>query len=186
MPELYQRKIDQIPQEIDAFIDILRRERAKSYLEIGSQYGGSLWRVATALPVGSRIVSVDLPHGNKETEAHLRECCADLKALGYDAHLITDDSTKPEVIWSVELLGPFDAIFIDGNHTLPMVTQDWQNYRGVGKIIAFHDIAWDKPTRPGRLPIEVKALWDQIKKPYRHQEIIANGSDKGIGVIWRG
>lgn len=180
---LYKQKIDQVPSEIDAFIEILHKERVRSYLEIGSQYGGSLWRVANALPQGSRIVSVDLPNGN--TGDHLRECCADLKGRGYDVHLVTDDSTKPEVVWSVTLLGPFDAIFIDGNHTLPMVTKDWENYRGIGKIVAFHDIAWDKQPRPNRLPIEVNKLWHTIKTPYRHQEIIAPGSDKGIGVIWR-
>jgi hypothetical protein len=44
---------------------LLQREGVRSYLEIGSKFGGSLWRVANSLPPGSRIVSVDLPNGTK-------------------------------------------------------------------------------------------------------------------------
>ena len=34
--------------EIAQFIDLLKRENVKSYLEIGSKHGGSLWRVGWA------------------------------------------------------------------------------------------------------------------------------------------
>jgi cephalosporin hydroxylase len=38
--------IMQVDAEIDAFAEILARENIKSYLEIGSKFGGSLMRVA--------------------------------------------------------------------------------------------------------------------------------------------
>jgi hypothetical protein len=58
-----------------AFAPLLVREGVTSYLEVGSKFGGSLWRAANALPKGSRIVSVDLPGGTKawkESEASLK------------------------------------------------------------------------------------------------------------------
>lgn len=87
--------------ELAAFIDLLKKENVGSYLEIGSKFGGSFWPISNSLPKGSRVVSVDLPHGDKsfkENEGHLRECVGALKQRGYDAHLIIGDSTDKAVI----------------------------------------------------------------------------------------
>jgi predicted O-methyltransferase YrrM len=181
---LYKTKIAQVDYEIDTFIALLKRENVRSYLEIGSQYGGSLWKVANSLPVGSRIVSIDYPQGD-HTAGPLKECVKELRRIGYDAHSFLGDSTSAELVGKAAALAPFDCVFIDGNHTYDYVAKDWKNYEPRGKIVALHDIAWDRPVRPGRLPIEVSKLWREIKGGYRHQEIIAPGSEKGIGVIWR-
>ena len=88
----------QDPAEIATFCDLLKREGVGSYLEIGSKFGGSLWRAATALPVGSLIVSVDMPGGTKawkESEASLKACHAELQRLGYRTHAIWGDSGDP-------------------------------------------------------------------------------------------
>src|SRR5262245_59820978 len=88
----------QHPGEVSELIAIFAGNDVKSYLEIGSKFGGSLWTIACSLPKGSRLVSVDLPHGKTDSLAHLRVCIASLKAKGYDAHLIIGDSTAPEII----------------------------------------------------------------------------------------
>ena len=83
-------EILQVPEEIDGLKDVLVREGVLSFLEIGSKFGGSLWKIGSALPVGSRIVSVDLPQGTKawkESSKSLEKCIQDLKKLGQDAHL---------------------------------------------------------------------------------------------------
>lgn len=175
--------------EIAAFIEILKREGVSRYLEIGSKHGGSLWRIANALPGGSRIVSVDLPHGDgsfKESQGPLEECVAALKAKGHDAHLILGDSTDAGVVEQVKALAPFDACFIDANHTLPYVTKDWENYGPMCRIVAFHDIGWKARPEPSKkMPIEVPQLWSAIKGGYRHDEINLDPRDNGIGVLWR-
>jgi predicted O-methyltransferase YrrM len=172
--------------EFDWFTTILKSENVKSYLEIGSRWGGSLLLAARALPIGSRIVSVDLPWGDRASEPELKATIAQLKTEGYDAHLRLGDSTDPETICIVQALGPYDAIFIDANHTLPYVTADWENYSHMGRIIAFHDIGWvPRPAPSNKLPIEVPVLWSSLKKQYRHKEIKLHPRDNGIGVLWR-
>jgi predicted O-methyltransferase YrrM len=187
MADLYKSKYLQNDAELNAFIALLKRENVTSYLEIGSKFGGTLWRIANSLPKGSRILSVDLPWGDRATEPHLLACVAELNKLGYRAHVTTDDSTNPEVVAAVSKHAPFDAIFIDANHTEPYVREDFKNYGQMGRIIAFHDIAWNHPTKPGRLPIDVPRVWDDIKRLYRHEEIRLDpgGRDNGIGVLFR-
>lgn len=182
---MYRSKVAQVDTELAGFIALLQEEGVRSFLEIGSQYGGSLWRIANALPKGARIVSVDLPWGDGATKPHLEAAIAALNEQGYRAEAIFGDSTDPDIVARVQALGPFDAIFIDGNHTLPVVTKDWENFGPLARIVAFHDIAWDSPVRPGRLPIEVSHLWRSIRGAYRHEQFVAPGSEKGIGVLWR-
>ena len=175
--------------EMARFIDILKREGVRSYLEIGSKFGGSLWRVGNTLPPGSRIVCVDLPQGDgspKETRPHLIECHEALRARGYDAHQFLGDSTDTTIIDAVRKLGPFDACLIDANHTETYVRADWENYGSLCRIVAFHDIGWlPRPEPSKKMPIDVPKVWNEIKASYRHEEIRECPRDNGIGVLWR-
>ena len=133
-------------REITALVDLIGREGALSYLEIGAKFGGSLRRVAEAMPAGSRIVAVDMPKGTKawpESSNSLQTVINDLVAKGYDARVIWADSQSLETVERVRRLGPFDAMLIDADHRLPGVTKDWQNYGPMASgLVAFHDIAW--------------------------------------------
>ena len=84
MPMTYETAALQCRSELEAFIALLQKEEVKSYLEIGGKYGGSLWPIANALPIGSRVVCCDLPQG--DTLRHLHECLAALRRKGYDTH----------------------------------------------------------------------------------------------------
>jgi len=177
--------------ELNDLIEVLRAEGVRSYLEVGSKFGGSLWRVARSLPKGSRVVSVDLPHGDKsfkESQAPLEECVRALMVKGYDAHLILGDSTAADVVERVRALGPYGAVFIDANHTLPYVRKDWDNYGPMGKIVALHDIGFHRSggMPPGKKPIEVPIFWKELKATgkYRTLDIRRDKQDNGIGVIW--
>lgn len=176
--------------EIEGLASILAEEGAMSFLEIGSKFGGSLMKVAERLPRGARIVSVDLPSGTRvwpESKKSLEAAIAGLKASGYDTHLIWGDSTDPKIIEQVRKLGPFDAIFIDANHTLPYVEKDWSNYGPMGKVVAFHDIAWHRAPEWVGTRIDVPQFWDRVKHDFRHVELkfCETGKNNGIGVLWR-
>src|SRR5689334_18078350 len=109
-------------KELAEYLALLQAEGVRSYLEVGAKYGGCLWRVAHALPVGSRVVSIDLPYGDgsfKKSEPHLEECIEALKAKGYDAHLFFGDSTSQKAIDFAANLGPFDCVMIDADHSEP-------------------------------------------------------------------
>jgi predicted O-methyltransferase YrrM len=185
--DMYRTYRQQVEAELVWLIDLLRREGVASYLEVGSKFGGSLWRIANSLPQGSRVVSVDLPWGDKSTQPHLEECVAELRRTGYDAHLLLGDSTHPDIVAGVRELGPFDACLIDANHTLPYVRQDWQNYGSLCRIVAFHDIAWrDRPERKStKYPIQVPQFWEEVRQDHPYQEIKVEPRDNGIGVLWR-
>jgi len=172
--------------ELAEFIELIKAEKVTRYLEIGCKHGGSLWRIGNALPKGARIVAVDLPHGDasfKESQPHLEECVKQLRKR-CDAHLIIGDSTDPEIIAQVARLGPYDLCFIDANHTEAYVYSDWKAYRPLSRMIAFHDIGWNRAQPKGKMPIDVPKVWDVIKRDYRHKEIKHCPHDNGIGIIW--
>lgn len=184
--------IMQVNAEIDALADVFRKEGVRSFLEIGSKFGGSLERLANAMPTGSRVVSVDLPRGTRawpQSEAELKATVGRLRLKGYDTHLIWGDSTAPDVVAKVKDLGPFDAVFIDANHTTPFLWKDWENYGSIGKIVAFHDIAWHRaPDWKEGIRIDVPEFWHVIKFAWKRVEefkFCPTGKNNGIGVLWR-
>lgn len=188
----YRHELLQNRREHEAFVDLVKSEGVRSYLEIGSMYGGSLWRVAQSMPKGSRVVSVDYAIDTPAALPHLKKCIADLVADGYDAHLIVGDSAANETIEHVRKLGPFDCVFIDGAHTLEAVTSDWWAYGTMARMVAFHDISWNstwKSKVPGRVPkpMGVPDLWQQVKQGHRHKEFQFQEPKNyyGIGVLWR-
>lgn len=189
MNDKYKRVWLQDEMELVHFINLVKSENVKSYLEIGCKHGGSLWRIGTQLPNGSRIVAVDLPHGDtsfKESQPHLEACVRELKVMGYDAHLFLGDSTMDNIVEAVKQLAPFDLCLIDANHTEPYVRKDWANYGPLCRMVAFHDIGWiPRPSK--KMPIEVPKVWNEIKQQFRHTEIkfCHTKQDNGIGVLWR-
>lgn len=176
--------------ELEAFIAYLRERQIGSYLEVGSKFGGCLWAVTRIMPKGARVVAVDLPHshwGRSDSEDSLRSCFQQLKAEGFDAHLFLGDSTSAPIVEQVGKLAPFDAIFIDANHTEPYVRKDFKNYGRLTKVICMHDIGWNNPTPPGRLPIEVPKVWAELRQIYREEaefmEIRRDVNHNGIGIL---
>lgn len=168
--------------ELVEFVKLVTRENVRSYLEIGSKFGGSLWAVTTAMSKGARAVAVDLDGGND-----LKDCVSKLKFHLYDVHLLVGDSTDPKIVEAAAKLGPFDLCLIDANHTEPFVRMDWRNYGPLARIVAFHDIAWDQGDRPDKpWKIEVPKVWNEIKQDFAYQEIklCKTKRDNGIGILW--
>lgn len=190
--ERYREELLQHRGEHEEFVALLLRENVRSYLEIGSMYGGSLWQVACALPRESRVVSVDFGIDTPAAQPHLVACVQELNRIGYDAHLILGDSTRAATVDKARQLGPYDCLFVDGAHTLEAVTCDWMNYGQMARIVAFHDIAWNatwKSKVPGRSFKEmgVPKLWESLKLRYRTEEIKLRRPSNyyGIGVLYR-
>jgi len=185
--------VQQHPDEIRDFVAFLAEKKIGSFLEVGSKFGGTLWMITRIMPRGSRVVSVDLPNshwGRSESQDSLVACIDRLRADGFDAHLFLGDSTDPEIVKRVRKLAPFDAIFIDANHTEAYVRRDFANYGRLARIVCFHDIGWNNPTPVGRLAIEVPKVWAELKDiqgPYADfSEIRHDIGHNGIGILqWR-
>lgn len=176
--------------EFNRFLALIREQNVRRYLEIGSKNGGSLWRITNTLPKGSRVVSVDYPHGDgsfKDTQPNLEECVRVLRERGWDAHLIVGDSTDPASVEKARALGPYDLCFIDGNHTEPFIRMDWANYGPMCRMVAFHDIShvWLPHKDSKKMPIDAPKVWQEIKQGFKHVEIRCEQYYNGIGVLWR-
>lgn len=186
----YLDEVGQDPLELQRFKEVLSANKVQSYLEVGSKWGGSLWSITKALPMGSSVYSMDLPHGDRRTQRSLEACVLRLNQVGYDANLFLGDSTSRSAVDWATAHGPFDAIFVDANHTIDCVRQDFENYWPLAKkLIAFHDIGWvDRPGREGRLPIEVPTLWAEVKESFPRKqwyEIRTCHRDNGIGILFK-
>lgn len=187
----YLTDVSQVESELTGLIEILKREKVTRFLEVGSRFGGSLWRIATALPAGSLIVSCDSGSGmggKKDGQmASLENCIDDLVGLGYDARLVVGDSQLSHVVERVKIWAPFDAVFIDADHELHGVTRDWENYGPSARIVAFHDVGWIKPDNyMNSKVVRVPELWQSLKQEFYHEEFIdySTGRTMGIGVLW--
>lgn len=180
----------QYEAELAQFIDLMVKNSVRSYLEIGSKFGGSLWRIGSALGEGSRVVAVDLPEGNSDwsaSHASLSSCIERLCDRGCDANAVFGNSADTKTVEAVKKLGPFDMVFIDGDHSLAGIKKDWANYGPLGKMVAFHDIAWRNEPRDRGYIIDAPGFWADVKRDYRNVEIKLDPTnrDNGIGVLWR-
>jgi hypothetical protein len=181
------RRASQNAWELSQFIAILLDEGVRRYGEVGAREGDTFHDVMCALPVGSKGVALDYPGGlwgKKTTRAALELCIADLKAKGYKVSALFGDSKTPATVSQFRGRGPYDAILIDGDHTLTGVTSDWVKYRDMARLIAFHDIAGVGQASAGH-SVDVPKLWEMIKaNGYRTRELVAPGSLMGIGLVW--
>lgn len=169
--------------EFNTWLTLLRAARPRSLLEVGSCLGHSLVMMARCLPLGSRIVSIDLGIGagdlkGKDTGRALRDRLDALRAEGYDVHQVIGDSHAPAIVARASHLGPFDACFIDGDHTFDGVKEDWLNYGRLASITGLHDIV--------NASCDVWQWWDELKKERGRATVEIVGSRMGIGVVYNG
>lgn len=113
--------------ELVPFLQEVVENGCKIVLEIGSAEGGLSYIFSELF---TKVVALDIYH-----------------TAGYDKGNIirfTLNSNNPgDSIKRIEELGPYDLIFIDGNHSYETVKNDYEIYSPLldfGGIIAFHDI----------------------------------------------
>lgn len=181
------RRPSQDESELRGFIQLLRDRGVTRYLEIGARHGDTFHEVMASLPAGSVGVAVDLPGalwGVEKSRNALNAVVSDLNSKGYKASALFGDSQTEATRRLVAGRGPFDAILIDGDHTLPGVTADWRNYGGMAPIVAFHDIVGTgQAEKVEGNPVEVPILWERIKAAHEVVEFVTSGSRMGIGVV---
>jgi len=176
-----------IPESGDAieladFVDFVRKQiRVSSILETGSLHGYTFDYLVRSLNPDI-AVSVDLPgltDGFAKSEQKLDQTIQGLREDGMMIRNFKANSHDQLTIDAAAEYGPFDLVYIDGDHSYEGAKQDHENYPG--KIVAFHDIA--------NQAMGVSEYWHDIKDNYLHIEFCEhNSEDKrkhlGIGVLY--
>lgn len=183
------RRASQNEQELNAFVGFLKSRGVKRYLEIGARHGDTFHHIVQSLGKGASGLAVDLPGGLWGTEASrfaLTAAIEDLQKQGFAVDLLFGNSHDYRVARKIQSKGPFDAVLIDGDHTLLGVRRDFGLYADCAPIIAFHDIVGigEREKVSGR-PVQVPEFWTLAKEEFEHEEFIAPDSTMGIGVLWR-
>ncbi len=169
----------QAPWELERFLALVDSLDPRDILEIGCYEGGTLWHW---LEVGENVVAIDDTCRNSDQW----ETWAEFWSTAIQ--IVQGSSHHPDVIAEAEAAGPYDLVFIDGDHTYNSVKTDYLAYRGMvreGGAIAFHDIL----PRPG---YGVSEVWAEVKTEPGAQwmEICQTEVEQGhegtcgIGIAW--
>ena len=138
--------VGQVPAELDRLRALYKQERPSRVLEIGCWYGGTLreWLTQGNPDV---VVAIDPTHMNTgQYEGWRRK--------GTELHVGHGESQSAEMLALIRAHGPYDWIFIDGDHSVDAVGNDVTLALGVaraGALILLHDITTDgiyPPTAP--------------------------------------
>lgn len=179
----------QNPQELAVMLTFLKDK--KSLLEIGSNYGGTLRRMAKVLAPKSRVVSIDMPEDKNALVRPIVSLKANAQKIancGHDVELIIGDSHSKPVIERARQWAPYDFIFIDGDHSYEGVKQDWLDYGPMGNIVGFHDIAGGETG--------CVRFWKELREEGKHNmldvihaqyiEELEQYMNLGIGIVFKG
>ena len=166
----------QVRSEILQLGNLLKELAPRRTLEIGTNYGGTLFLLCTVSAPEAKIISVDLPFGpfGGGYPARKIPIFRQFPKSGQELHLIRADSHREETKERLLRLlrgERLDFLFIDADHTYEGVSRDFEMYAPLvrsGGMIAFHDIV----THKQGTSCEVEKFWNEVKQKYPHREFV--------------
>jgi|SRR5579862_577181 len=178
-------RMTQASDEILWLLGVVRQQRPRTVVEIGTDQGGTLFLWPYAAADDALLVALDIRSlgvlGRWSPYAIVRRALA-LQEQRVEL-LMPVDSHDPRTVERLEriLAGrPVDFLFIDADHTYDGVRRDFELFSPLvrpGGIIAFHDVsagAW-----PG-----VVRFFDELSSRYEHDSRVAEGPRRyGVGFV---
>lgn len=139
--------------EFALFFEYVQAREPMRILEIGAFYGGTLWYWSQLEITPVLVVSVDLPvHETNEHHAEVWRCRGEWAdhferaAIRFVDHIGRSDDWF--IHEQVREDGPYDFIFIDGDHSYEGVKRDFALYLptlATNGVIALHDTRRHEP-----------------------------------------
>ena len=161
--------------ELAWVVDLYRRQRPRSVLEIGVWHGGTLfhWLTQARRDVSVVVVGVD---PEIVDERLFRSWAPD----NVDLRFVVGRSGNPVTVRSVmSLLPRYDWVFIDGDHHYDCVNADWLAYASVKQTVVFHDV-FSQVNHDQQVPL----FWNDLKAAgWKTEEF---SSDAGAAAGWGG
>lgn len=169
----------QIPDEILRLAGKVQALKPRLILEIGTARGGTslIWSAIAS----ERVITCDLR--DMSLQQKLLESLPPPKSkcqvtlLSGDSHTSGFRQRVAESLRGEKV----DFLFIDGDHTVGGVTQDYKDYKDFvrpGGLIAFHDIV-ERQSLPEN---QVFHFWKTIRGVLDTEEIVADPNQTGYGI----
>jgi len=175
--------------EIKELIEIYDQLQPKHVLEIGSQYGGTLYYWMEQIGEGVKIGNIDILQNMEEVDQRrLPKLWASWANTGTEYQAFIGRSDDQDIYNGVHKFfdGWLDFLWIDADHSYKGAKHDFIKYGPMvkdGGIIALHDIV----TPSWAMHIQVAPLWEEIQSSgYITRELKCGADWGGIGVVYVG
>ena len=180
MPRSETMELLQVESELAQMVALYRERKPARVLEIGSWDGGTLRVWLTEAAPYARVAALDMNHRNSDAYEEWRR--DDVELVCYTGDSLTDEARA----WILDN-GPYDWMFVDGDHGYAAVKSDTDACVAAaapGAVVLLHDItppAGDQTYPPGVLLDEYAA---QGFRTERYQDLTPASWARGIGVIY--
>lgn len=179
-------------EELDYLLELYKKVRPQACLEIGQQFGGTLYYLIKLADKDCKIVGIDICYDNIQ-KVGFKSLDINTENLTFiNGHSDSDDTYEQVCDISTE----YNFIFIDGDHSYEGVKRDYERYGGLvtNGVIVIHDV------HLGQDQIEQKwgvyYYWQELSKELSGQANIATNtfiassikpvSSCGLGIIYKG
>lgn len=181
-------QLQQVPEEYSEFLNIMRNQNIKTYLELGVGNGGSffvnsifLQKTASKLHCVDNIAYRDTHI--KQSETKIQKKVDMLQEMFTDKDIFFHNMSTDDFFDQNKNV--FDCIFIDADHSYEGVYKDYKNAMKAiepNGIIILHDIA-NTDTGVYKLWNEIKKIHTSVKE-FTYKANPALGYPCGIGIIF--
>jgi predicted O-methyltransferase YrrM len=139
------------PEEISIILHFCGKFKNPRVLEIGTWMGVSASKIAKFIkPHGGTLTTVDIVGFNQSLPAIQKEQSLEVDEIGILIPKEVMDIVKKVIILpytdiskNPRIIGDYDVIFIDGDHSYEGVKKDYEAVKEWSKVILIHDVYWD-------------------------------------------